>query len=156
MVNYVVELVLKITARTKGIPAMVQALATVMGQARLQRGCVDCRLYAETGNPQSLCYLEQWSTLQDFESQVRSQRFGMLLAIMETAPEPPDLELRTISEQRGLEYVRTIRLASSGTVCATGGSAYAASDRPTQRTQPPVSTHKPKHPVTRQFHPPKM
>lgn len=131
-----VELVLKITARTKGIPAMVQALATVMGQARLQRGFVDCRLYAETGNPQSLCYLEQWSTLQDFESQVRSQRFGMLLAIMETAPEPPDLELRTISEQRGLEYVRTIRLASPGRASAAGGYAVRVNDHPSQPTGP--------------------
>lgn len=91
---------------------MVQALATVMGQARLQRGYVDCQLYAETGNPRSMVYMEQWVTSQDFEVQVRSQRFGMLLAIMETAPEAPALEVRTISEQRGLDYVRSIRLAS--------------------------------------------
>jgi quinol monooxygenase YgiN len=137
LVNCVVELVLKIAARTKGIPAMVEALATVMGQARLQRGCVDCRLYAETGNPQSLCYLEQWSTLRDLESQLRSPRFGMLLAIMETAREAPDLEVRTVSEQRGLEYVRSIRLASPGIACATGGYALTVSDRPMQPTQPP-------------------
>jgi len=124
----VVELVLKITARTKGIPAMVQALAMVMGQARLQRGYVDCQLYAETGKPRSMVYLEQWVTSHDFEVQARSQRFGMLLAIMETAPEAPALEVRTISEQRGLEYVRSIRLASSGTVSPTG--EYAVDTRP--------------------------
>ena len=105
---------------------MVQALATVMGQARLQRGYVDCQLYAETGNPRSMFYMEQWVTSQDFEVQVRSQRFGMLLAIMETAPEAPALEVRTISEQRGLEYVRSIRLASSGMVSPTGEYAVAA------------------------------
>ncbi len=93
---------------------MVQSLAKVMFQARLERSCVDCRLYAESGDPHSLCYLEQWSTQEDLEFQLRSQRFGMLLAIMETAPEAPALEVRTISEQRGLEYVRTIRLASRG------------------------------------------
>ena len=107
---------------------MVQALAAVMGEAKLQRGCVDCRLYAEMGNSKSLCYLEQWSALQDLEFQVRSRRFGMLLAIMETAPEPPDLEVRTISEQRGLEYVRSIRLASPSITSTETGYAIGISD----------------------------
>jgi quinol monooxygenase YgiN len=101
----VVELVLRIRARAKGSPAMVQALAAVMVQARSQRECVDCRLYAESGNPRSLYYLEQWSTLQELQSQLRSPRVATLLAIMETAPEAPALEVRTISEPRGLEYV---------------------------------------------------
>ena len=132
----VVELALKIAAQTKGIAAMVQALVTVMGQARLQRGYIDCQLYAETGNPRSLLYLEQWETSQDFEVQVRSQRFGMLLAIMETAPEAPALTVRTIPEQRGLEYIGKIRMASSATVSPTQGYAVAASP---QQTNPPPS-----------------
>ena len=122
----VVELALKITARASGIPAMVQALAIVMGQARLQRGYIDCQLYAEIGNPRSLLYLEQWETSQDFEVQVRSQRFGTLLAIVETAPEAPALKVRTIPEQLGLEYIANIRLASSATVSPPQGCAVAA------------------------------
>ena len=92
---------------------MIQALAAVMFQARLDRGCVDCQIYAETGNPQSLCYTEEWATVQDLESQLRSQRFGMLLDIMETTPVAPSLEVRTISEQRGLDYVRAVRLGAA-------------------------------------------
>ncbi len=91
---------------------MVQALATVVFKARLERACLDCQTYAETANPQSLRYVEQWSTMQDLESQLRSERFGMLLAIMETAPEAPHLEVRTVSEQRGLDYIREVRLRS--------------------------------------------
>ncbi len=89
---------------------MGQALATVMFKARLERECLDCQTYAETANPQSLRYVEQWSTLQELESQLRSDRFGLLLAIMETAPEAPHLEVRTVTEQRGLDYTREIRL----------------------------------------------
>ncbi len=132
-----VELVLNISSRPNGLPGMVKALGEVMFQNKLERGCLDCRLYAETGNPQSLRYVEQWSTPQDLDSQLRSQRFGMLLAIMETAPEPPDLEVRTISEQRGLEYVRSIRLASLGLASATEGCAVGVSNPPSQRNRPP-------------------
>ncbi len=100
---------------------MVQSLAKVMFQAKLERGCVDCRLYAETRDPNSLCYLEQWSTQEDLEFQLRSRRFGMLLAIMDTAPQAPALEVRTIAEQRGLEYVRSIRLAPPSTTSRKRG-----------------------------------
>ena len=93
--------------------ALVHALAEVKFQANLERGCVDCRLYAETGSPPSLHYVEQWSTLEDLESQLRSQRFSMLLALMETASQAPSLEVRTVHEQRGLDYVRAVRLGTS-------------------------------------------
>jgi hypothetical protein len=108
----VVELVLKIKARPKGVPAMVQALAAVMFQAWLDPACLNCQIYAETGNPQALLYVEAWATDRDLEMQIRSERFGMLLAVMETAPEAPSLEVRTISERRNLDYVRTLRLGS--------------------------------------------
>jgi hypothetical protein len=53
----------------------------------------------------------------------------MLLGIMETAAEAPALEVRTITEQRGLEYVRTIRLAPSADLSAAGGQGASASGR---------------------------
>ncbi len=85
-----------------------------MFQAKMEHACLNCRLHSEIGNPKSLRYMEQWTTLQELESQVRSQRFGMLLAVMETAASPPRLEIRTISEQRDLEYVSTVRLNLDG------------------------------------------
>ena len=117
----VVQLILKITARPKGIPGMVQALAGVMFQARVEPGYVDCELYAEVGDPQSLRYVEEWATPQDMESQICSHRFGTLLAIMETAPQAPSLEVRTVSEQRGLDFIETLRLGSRHHAPRTGG-----------------------------------
>ena len=89
---------------------MLQALARVMFQAKLERCCLECQIYAETGNPHSLLYIEQWTTEQEMDRQLRSARFGTLLAIMETAPAAPRLEIQTVSEQRGLEYVESVRL----------------------------------------------
>ena len=91
---------------------MAQALAHVMALARLEPGCVECQVYAETANRQSLFYLEQWATQQELEAELRSQRFGTLLSIMETAPVAPTLEISTLSELRGLEYVEAVRLGS--------------------------------------------
>ena len=101
---------------------MIHALAEVMFQANLERGCVDCRLYVETAYPQSLHYVEQWSSRQDFERQLQSHRFGMLLALMETASQAPYLEVRTVSEQRGLDYVRAVRLGTRSDGRLTGNT----------------------------------
>ena len=110
-----IELVLEIAARAGSLPSTVQALGMVKFRAKMEHACLDCRLYAEVGNPKLLHYMEQWPTLQELESQVRSQRFGMLLSIMETAASPPKLEIRTISEQRDLEFVSAVRLNLDGT-----------------------------------------
>ena len=98
---------------------------------------MDCRLYVETENPHSLLYVEQWATEQDFESELLSRRFGTLLAIMESAPQAPELEVRTVSEQRGLEYVRSIRLAtdSAGAILEPQGTGTNMPPRSTQRRE---------------------
>ena len=90
---------------------MVQSLARVMFRAKLEPACTDCRLYSENGKPRSLLYVECRATARDFEVQLRSERFGTLLAIMERAPQAPELELRTVSDQRGLEYLSAVRLS---------------------------------------------
>ncbi len=98
---------------------MIHALSELMFQAKLERGCLDCRLFVEHAKRQSLHYVEQWSSLQDFEKQLRSERFSMLLALMEMSSQAPWLEIRTVSEQRGLDYVQALRLGSD----LSGGDA---------------------------------
>lgn len=124
---------------------MIQSLAKVMFQAKLERGCVDCRLYSETGDPQSLLYIEQWATQQDFDSELLSRRFATLLAIMESAPRAPELEVRTVSERHGLEYVRSVRLATDG------AGPIVVQQRPGTSTHP-RPTHTSEQSPTRQAH----
>ncbi len=123
-----IELILEITSRAGSLPSTVQGLGMVMFQAKMERACLDCRLYSEIDNPKSLRYIEQWPTLQELELQVRSQRFGMLLAIMETAASPPKLEIRTIFEQRDLEYVSAVRPNPDGEVRRNSGRGAGPGD----------------------------
>jgi quinol monooxygenase YgiN len=106
----VFQLILQIVAPAHAIPAMIQALDSVMFEARLERGLVDCRLCADAANPRALRYVEEWDSERALERQLRSPRFGTLLSLMETASTPPTLEIRTISDCRGWEYVRAKRL----------------------------------------------
>ena len=80
--------------------------------ARSERGFVSSRIHQEVDSPESLCYVEEWASEEQMDQQIRSRRFASLLALMETAPKPPVLEVRLISETRGLDYIGTIRLGS--------------------------------------------
>ena len=91
---------------------MVKALRSIMLPARAERGFISSQLHQEVDRPESLCYVEAWGSLEQMDQQVRSRRFGRLLALVETAIKPPVLEVRLISETRGLDYIGAIRLGA--------------------------------------------
>ena len=102
---------------------MVQALRSIMLPARAERGFVSSCIYQEVDKPEALCYVEEWAELAQLEEQIRSRRFGRLLAVMETAPKQPVLEVRSISETRGLDYISSLRLGSGPRAKQAGESA---------------------------------
>lgn len=77
--------------------------------AEFKAGSMGCLLYAETGEADSLCYLEQWATREDVEREICSIRFGRLLAIIESAAGSPTLEINNISETFGWDYIHMLR-----------------------------------------------
>ena len=105
-----IELRLEIRPKAEHKAEMVNALWVIMQPARMESGFAASRIYQEVEDPESLCYMEEWDTLEQMEQQIRSRRFGSLLTLMETVPHPPVLEIRSISEIRGLDYISTLRL----------------------------------------------
>lgn len=97
---------------------MVEALGQIMFQAKLQAGYLDCQLWTQTDQARTLLYVEQWATREDLERELSSDRIGMLLALMETAAQAPEFKIRTVSDQRGLEYVGAIRLGDGDSMAA--------------------------------------
>jgi quinol monooxygenase YgiN len=102
---------------------MVKALRSIMLPARAERGFVSSRIYQEVDNPEALCYVEEWASPAQMEEQIRSRRFGRLLEVMEAAPRKPVLEVRSMSETLGLDYISTIRLGSGPPTEPAGESA---------------------------------
>lgn len=58
--------------------------------------------------------LEQFKTQDDLDRQLRSDRCATLLAIMETASLVPRMNIQTVTEIRGLDYIRAVRLQRQG------------------------------------------
>ena len=119
----VVELRIQIRIQPVHAAEMVKGLRSVMLPARAERGFVSSRSYQEVDRPEALCYVEEWASWAQMEEQIRSRRFGRLLAVMETSPKPPVLEVRSVPESRGLDYISTLRLGPGAYTEAAGECA---------------------------------
>jgi quinol monooxygenase YgiN len=87
----------------------VKAMRSITIAAQVERGFLASRIYQDVGNAEALCLEEDWSSEPELKSHIRSSCFTDLLLLMETAPEAPVLEVRSVSEVLGLEYVEAVR-----------------------------------------------
>ena len=105
-----VQVMLTLVSHPRRVREMVQALRSLMLPLKAEPGFVSCRLYREVDGANTICYLEEWHSLEDLDRQIRSSHYTGLLALMEEAAEPPDLRLSWVTDVKGLEYLEEIRL----------------------------------------------
>lgn len=77
---------------------------------RAAAGFRSAELYREVDRPNVLYYVEEWDNQEGLDQQIRSTHFTQLLALMETAAEPPEFRLCWIADEKGLHYLEQIRL----------------------------------------------
>jgi quinol monooxygenase YgiN len=100
---------LRIVAQPGRAVGVVKALRSITFAARVESGFISSRIYQEVGNPDALCLEQDWSSEPELKSHIRSSCFTDLLMLMETAVETPMLEVHSVSEIRGLEFVEAVR-----------------------------------------------
>jgi quinol monooxygenase YgiN len=86
---------------------VVEALRFVRAGTLLESGCQRCFAWIDPDS--TIQYVEEWETESDLRRHVRSPRFTSLLAVLEAAPERPDVQFDFVTVTRGLEYVAEIR-----------------------------------------------
>jgi quinol monooxygenase YgiN len=109
----VLELVVRLAAMPGQAHGVVQALRSVMRQSLANAGCARAHISVDIDVASTFWYCEEWQDAAALEAQMRSDRFSQLLALLETATDPPLLEFRVVAETRGLEYVAAARGATA-------------------------------------------
>ena len=99
---------LKITPLFGKEQAVLDILRSVIGLTRLKSGCMDCAVYTDQGEGQTILYLEQWQSGGPLNRHIRSERYFRVLSAMELAREPPEIYFHEVSDTRGLEYVASL------------------------------------------------
>jgi quinol monooxygenase YgiN len=103
------QISLRMMARPKRSLEAIEALRAIRTAARMDRGFIEGRIYQEAGNPDALCFEQDWSSEPELRSHIRSSCFTDLLMLMETSPEAPTLEIHFLTNLFGMKYIEQIR-----------------------------------------------
>lgn len=103
---------LRMLARPHRSLEAIKALRSIRTAAQTERGFIASRIYQDVDNPEALCFEQDWSSEQELKSHIRSSCFTDLLMLMETAHAAPVLEVHSVTDMAGLEYVEAVRFAN--------------------------------------------
>ena len=101
-----VRLTVSLDAPHRYVRNLLTALRYISTTTHLEEGCLGCSVWR---NESILQYVEEWATEDAMRRRVRSERFTSVLAVIESAPQPPHVRFDFVSESRGLDYVAEIR-----------------------------------------------
>jgi quinol monooxygenase YgiN len=105
----VIHAVVTIVAAPNKRDEMLKSLRSIIGPTRVEPGCLECHVVIDAIEPERLTLIQTWSTQTDLSRHVRSDRYRMVLAIMESSAESPEVVFDTISKREGLEAVERLR-----------------------------------------------
>jgi quinol monooxygenase YgiN len=81
----------------------------ILGPTKVQPGCISCRLYQDLNDPNTAFYVEEWESREHLEHHIKSDKYRIILSLMELSEEAPEIRLRNISETEGLEAIEALR-----------------------------------------------
>jgi len=103
-----VQMTVRLTATTGHASQLVEALHTLMRQARRHTGCTDSHIAADVDEANTFWYVEDWDA-QSLDIDIRTDRFSQMLELIETSARKPKLQFRVFSATMGLDYVKAVR-----------------------------------------------
>jgi quinol monooxygenase YgiN len=107
----IIELISMVTPPEKR-QDLGDGLHSFLEMTQEEPGCTSGILYQNWTDPNVL-YLEfRWETVSDLIQHIRLDRYKRLLLLMELGAEPPVIEFLTVSEVKGLDFIKAIRMAA--------------------------------------------
>ena len=79
-------------------------------------------MYLKKFEEEVILYLEQWESREDFERHVRSSQYDRILAALDLARDPPEINFFDNTGLGGMEVIEAIRIrGTSPPSLMTGG-----------------------------------
>jgi len=80
-----------------------QTIASLIGSIRTEEGCKRCDFCQNVENEDELCLLEEWDTLENLMSHLKSVHFRVLRGAMSLLKEPYQMRFHTVFHLVGME-----------------------------------------------------
>ncbi len=67
----------------------------------------------DLSDPEVIIYTEEWQSRDELENHVRSQRFHILLTIIDLSLRAPEIKIATMTQAWGMEFIESVRLGKT-------------------------------------------
>jgi len=88
---------------------ILQVLRAVLATTEVQSECERCRLYRDAQDDRAFLLVQEWTTQSALDRYLRSDLYRTILAVLETASEPPEIRFDTLAQRAGVEVVEIAR-----------------------------------------------
>ena len=88
---------------------ILKTLGSVLGPTRVLPGCLSCRLYQDVENTNTLVLVEEWNSREAADRRVRSDDYRKVLAAMDLANKPPEVQFCSVASVAGMERIEELR-----------------------------------------------
>ena len=104
---------LRMIVRAERRRDLLETMRGALEPARVERGCLNYRLYEDVEDRNAFVLLEEWETQQDLERHIRTDNQRRLLALMDLLSEQPEWQFNTVSHTVGMDFIENV-LKSDG------------------------------------------
>ena len=88
---------------------MLRTICSIVEPTSSESGCLACGCYTDARDPNTLLLLERWRSREDFERHARTDRFRVILSVVDMSVEKPWLSFDAIATSDGLDYIDRVR-----------------------------------------------
>lgn len=93
---------------------VLRALRSLRGPTEARAGCSGYHVYQDDGDENALTLMQEWATQLALDRYIRSDLYRTVLAVIETASEPPDVRFDTVARRAGMEIIASAREGHGG------------------------------------------
>jgi quinol monooxygenase YgiN len=84
---------------------VVNAMKRVLEPIRTEPGCLGIQCGRDIEDDNTLVIVERWASAKDMGSHIQSERYRIILSVLESASEDPEVQFHKVSETSGMEVI---------------------------------------------------
>jgi len=88
----------------------LEILGSMIEQTQFEPGCVSCRLYRGVEDARAIMLEELWTSDEDVQRHLRSEKYRKILLVVEMSTEPPEICFDIIAHSSGVETIEQARI----------------------------------------------
>ena len=100
---------IKMTVPVEKRKEVLQTVKAMLGPIRREQGCISCNCSVDAEDESVFYFREEWTTREDLDNHLRSDRFGVLIGAMSLLKAEPDIRFSTMVSIAGSEEIKSAR-----------------------------------------------